>query len=364
VRNDPTRQVACPRRARGSWDAHGSLGSRGAGHARGLLGRALHFALVLVVAFAAAAALAQAPLDTLRIWHPNTMAFAAPFKLIGESGVLADYARSVEINEWTTPDILRSVLVNGGSEVTAVPTYVGANLANRGVDVKMAAVIVWGLLWVIGPDGAAPEWESLRGQTVLIPFANDMPDLVFQRLAVANGLTPGKDFTIQYFATPQDVVAQLVGGRGQWAVMPEHLATVALANANRNGQALGRFLNLQDEWAIITGRSRIPQAGIVVPSRLAAERPDVLGGVLTALEQAVAKVNAADAETVATLAAAFDLPAPVLSDVIPRLNLAVVPAAEAREELEAFYSELAVLSPDIIGGGLPDASFYLPDPRE
>ena len=139
MRNDPTRQVACPRRARGSWDAHGSLGSRGAGHARGLLGRALHFALVLVVAFAAAAALAQAPLDTLRIWHPNTMAFAAPFKLIGESGVLADYARSVEINEWTTPDILRSVLVNGGSEVTAVPTYVGANLANRGVDVKMAA---------------------------------------------------------------------------------------------------------------------------------------------------------------------------------------------------------------------------------
>ncbi|MBX3142026.1 MAG: ABC transporter substrate-binding protein [Trueperaceae bacterium] len=321
-------------------------------------------ALAVAVVLTAAAALAQAPLDVLRVWHPNTLAFAAPFKLIGGSGVLADYAKSIEISEWTTPDILRSVLVNRGSEVTAVPTYVGANLANRGVDVKMAAVLVWGLLWMIGPDGAAPEWESLRGQTVLVPFANDMPDLVFQSLAVANGLTPGEDFTVQYFATPQDVVAQLVSGRGQWAVLPEHVATVALANANKNGQALGRFLNLQDEWAVITGRSRIPQAGIVVPTWLAEERPDVLGGVLTALEQAVAEVNAADADTIATLAAAFDLPEPVLRDVIPRLNLQVVPAAEARAELEAFYGELAVLSPDIIGGGLPDASFYLADPRE
>lgn len=157
MRNDLLTSAARPRCSRVPCDTRGLLA-----HVvrRAIVPRA---ALAVAVVLTAAAALAQAPLDVLRVWHPNTLAFAAPFKLIGGSGVLADYAKSIEISEWTTPDILRSVLVNRGSEVTAVPTYVGANLANRGVDVKMAAVLVWGLLWMIGPDGAAPEWESLRG---------------------------------------------------------------------------------------------------------------------------------------------------------------------------------------------------------
>ncbi len=57
------------------------------------------------------------------------------------------------------------------------------------------------------------------------------------------------------------------------------------------------------------------------------------------------------------------MPAPMVTQVIPRLNLEVVPAADAQAELEQFFSELATLSPDIIGGSLPDADFYLDDPR-
>lgn len=63
------------------------------------------------------------------------------------------------------------------------------------------------------------------------------------------------------------------------------------------------------------------------------------------------------------LSEASGVPPPVIGQVIPRLNLEVVPAAEAQEELEEFFGQLATLSPDIIGGGLPDAAFYLPDPR-
>ncbi len=94
------------------------------------------------------------PLDVLRIRHPNTLAFAAPFLLIKSEGALGAYADSVDVDVWPTPDVLRSMLVNGQSEVTAVPTYVGANLANRGIDVRMAAVVVWGLLSVVGPEDA------------------------------------------------------------------------------------------------------------------------------------------------------------------------------------------------------------------
>ena len=87
------------------------------------------------------------------------------------------------------------------------------------------------------------------------------------------------------------------------------------------------------------------------------------GAVLDALEESVATVNAAAPETVATLSEASGVPVPLVEQVIPRLNLEVVAAADARVELEQFFTELAPLSPDIIGGGLPDADFYLADPR-
>lgn len=306
---------------------------------------------------------AQEKLDSLRFRHPTSLAFAAPFQLLQDSEQLLAFANEIDVAPWSTPDILRSLLVTGGSDVTAVPTYVGANLANRGIDVKMAAVVVWGILHVLGPEGTPMTWESLRGETVMVPFPNDMPDLVFRHLAEANGLIPGEDFEVQYFAKPQDVVAQLVSGRGQWAVMSEHTATLAIMNAKKNGNDIGRVLDLQEEWAVVTGNPRIPQAAVVVPDWISEERPELLAAVLDALTEAVAKVNEASPETVAALAAAFDLPEQVVADVIPRLNLEVTPAGDVQDELEAFYSELAKRSPDIIGGHLPPASFYLPDPR-
>jgi NitT/TauT family transport system substrate-binding protein len=302
-------------------------------------------------------------LEQLRIHHPETLAFAAPFTVLNSSGALAEAVEEVSIANWTTPDVLRSLVANGESDVTAVPSYVAANLYNRGVQVHLAAVVVWGLIWLLGPDGTPADWESLRGQTVMIPFPNDMPDLVFRYLAAANGLAPGEDFQIEYYSQPPEIVGRLVAGDGSFAVLPEHLATVALAQANQNGRDLGRVFDLQAEWAEAAGTSpRIPQAGIIVSDAIA-EDPAALAAILDALEASVATVNYAAPDTLAALSEASGVPVPVVEQVIPRLNLDVVPAAQAQEELERFFDELATLSPDIIGGGLPDDDFYLSDPR-
>ena len=58
-----------------------------------------------------------------------------------------------------------------------------------------------------------------------------------------------------------------------------------------------------------------------------------------------------------------DVPAPVVKEVIPRLQLKIVAAADAKSELEDFYTRLSTLNPDIIGGSLPAADFYVADPR-
>lgn len=100
-----------------------------------------------------------------------------------------------------------------------------------------------------------------------------------------------------------------------------------------------------------------------MPGKLVDSRPDVVAAVLSELERTVALINAKGADTVAALAAASALPDAVVSDVIPRLNLEVVAGADAQPALERLFEELASLSPDIIGGKLPAAEFYVADPR-
>lgn len=300
------------------------------------------------------------PLASLRIRHPDTLAFAAPFAIVADAGELSDVAREVDVATWASPDELRALLVNGDAEVAAVPSYVAANLHNRGVDVRVVAVVGWGLLHLIGPDGAAGGWDALRGETVHVPFQGDMPDLVFGFLAEANGLEPGVDLTVDYHAQPFEIVALMAAGRAEWAVLPEHAATLALAQARKAGMSVGRAMDLQDEWGTATGtRPRIPQVAVVMPGTLVDERPDVVAAVQRELEAAVAKAVEPSAALVATLAESSGLPAEVVADVLGRLNLEFAGGAEAREELERFYGALVERSPDIVGGELPGDRFYV-----
>lgn len=300
----------------------------------------------------------ELPIPQLRIRHPESLAFGAPFAVLADRGA-PQLTDELDVDVWTSPDVLRSLLINQEAELTAVPSYVAANLHNRDVDVQLAAIMVWGLLWVLGPDDIPATWDELEGATVVVPFPNDMPDLVFRRLLDHNGLVPGTDLEIRSVAQPAEAVAQLVSGQADWAVLPEHAASLALARATESGRELDRVIDLQQAWGdAFDTPARIPQAGIVVPTSLA-EQPALVTALLDEVADTVDVVNAQDPATIDLLADRFDLPPGLVADVIPRLNLEVVPAAAAQEELEAFFTELAALSPEIIGGQLPDDGLYL-----
>lgn len=300
------------------------------------------------------------PVERVSIIYPETLAFQAPFTFISDDRALGDVTDSVTKGNWNSPDVLRSLLIKGDADVAAVPTYVGANLFNKEIDVRLVAVVVWGLVWLLGPEGQEGDWDAIRGQTIMIPFQNDMPDIVFRYLARANGLEPGEDFKIEYYALPPAVIAPLVQGKGKWAVLPEHITTLALTQANANGQKITRALDLQEEWVKATGSDEmIPQAGVVMPGDLVDERPDVVAAFFKDLQASVARVNEASAQTVATLAQESGLEPDVVEGLIPRLNLKVVSGADARGSLEDFFNELAEESPELIGGKLPADDFYV-----
>ncbi|EHS55944.1 ABC transporter substrate-binding protein [Paenibacillus kribbensis] len=295
-------------------------------------------------------------LDKLTIQAPLGISVSSPMYHILEQHMLDPYANEVKYIPWKSPDELRARLTSEQADISAVPTYVGANLYNRGMDVKMLNVLIWGILYVVGPEGETVDWESLRGQTVYVPMKGDMPDLVFRYLLQKNSLDPAKDLKLEYVSASQELVALLASGKAKYAVIPEHLATMA----TKKVKGTSKVMNLQEEWAKSTGQpARIPQAGILISGKLVREHPETVAALQQAFKESVSYLKDNPRKGAEEIVKYQDgLTPELITSLIPSLNLQFLSAQEAKAELEFFYKELSVLSPEIIGGKLPDEDFY------
>lgn len=277
---------------------------------------------------------------------------------------LADYAplrelvADLEVAVWANPDQLRAGLVTGQMHLAATPTNVAANLYRRGLPVRLLNVTVWGILHVLSTSERVVGWRDLTGPRLLIPFRGDTPDLVFQYLARANGLDL-RALTIQYTGSPLEAVQLLLAGRGEVAVLHEPAATAAEMVGARQGVRVRRVLDLQTEWGRATGRPpRIPQAGTLARRDLIEAHPDVIAAVQRGLAEAVGWTLNNPAAAAARSSRLLGLEPPVIERSLARTPLRFVTARDARSELEFYFQRLYELSPDVIGGGLPDDAFY------
>lgn len=299
-------------------------------------------------------------LEKLAIQAPAGVSITAPLYKLIEDNMMNDVAEETEFLTWNTPDEMRSRISSGQVDVSAVPTYVGANLYNKDVKIQLINTLIWGILYMVGPDGEELSWDSLKGNTIHVPFKGDMPDLVFQYLLDKNGIDSEKDIKIEYTSTPQEVVQLLAAGKAKYAILPEHTASLAVGKAKKEGVVLQKSISLQEEWANATGKSpRIPQAGIVVSTKLIQEHPEVVEELQTNIEKSIQFLTD-EPESAGQLIATYQegLEPAFIEKLLPSLNIEFVTAQDAKEELEFFFTELASLSPDIIGGKLPDEGFY------
>ncbi|MBB3810593.1 ABC transporter substrate-binding protein [Pseudochelatococcus contaminans] len=300
------------------------------------------------------AARAAAPLV---LWGPP----AAPSIVLAQavaSGALKHIAPEASFRTWKNPDELRAGISSGTFGATVVPTYVAANLYNRGLGVRLVNVLTNGLLFVVAPSGTVTDIASLRGRKVAVPFRNDMPDLIFRRLLVSAKLATS-DLDIDYSGSPSEAMQMLLTGRVDAAFLTEPLATAAILRASVAGKKLERAVSAQEVWKTITGTSVIPQAGLAVTEKLSADLgADGLAALQTALEQALAQVQKDPAAAAAAVSQTLELPAPVIAQAIPFSNLVVNRASAEKPALTTLFEALAQEDPRIIGGKLPDDGFF------
>ena len=120
-------------------------------------------------------------------------------------GRLAKQA-DVSLKIWRSPDQLRAGVAGGQYKVMMSPSNVGANLRNQGRKIGMVNILTNGIIQLVGKT-SLPRPQDLAGKKILIPFKNDMPDIVFQALMKKLNIDTGK-IGISYAATPAEAVAR------------------------------------------------------------------------------------------------------------------------------------------------------------
>lgn len=280
-----------------------------------------------------------------------------------ETNALSDVAEKIEFKLWKNPDELRALAIKGDVDFLALPTNTAAILNNKGVDLKLLNVSVWGILGMISRNGGMKSLKDFKGKKIAVPFRADMPDIVFKQLLKKEGLDPKKDFELVYVASPVDAMQMLIMRRIDHALLAEPAISMALRKTKSFPVSLVapdlyRSVDLQEEWGKIFNTSGdVPEAGVAVMGHVKDEH------VIKRFKEEYAKslewYKTHPKEAGELVVKTLDmLNEDGVSDSISHARLKNVSAAEAKKDLEFFFNILKEEEPKSIGDRLPENSFY------
>jgi NitT/TauT family transport system substrate-binding protein len=305
---------------------------------------------------------AEEKLDKIVIAGPFASVSHPILRMI-ETNALKDVANEIEFKLWKNPDELRALAIKSDVDFLAVPTNTAAILNNKGIDIKLLNVSVWGILGMISRDNSLKTLKDFKGKKIAVPFRGDMPDIVFSHLLKKEGLDPKKDFELVYVASPIDAMQMLIMRRIDHALLAEPAISIALRKTKSFpisvvAPDLFRSVDLQEEWAkIFNTTGDIPQAGIAVMGRM--KDKHVIQRFQEEYDKALRWYISNPKEAGKLVVKTLDmLNEEGVSDSIAHVRLKSVNAVDAKKDLEFFFNVLKEEDPKSIGEKLPQDSFY------
>lgn len=283
---------------------------------------------------------------------------SVPLILLAAGGRLRGVVSEVSFRTWEGPERLEELVSSGWLHAAQAPINAAAALYRKGLGVRLLNVNVWGGLCLLAAGDGMRGWDDLGEGGVAVPFRGNVPDLVFRYLAKQAGVNE-QELEPRYAASPVEALRALLGGEVRAAVLPEPLATAAELRGDQRDLEVRRVLDLRQEWGRLTGGpGRIPQAGMFAVESLVNGNPELVRELQAGFAEAVEQVSKEPREAARAAAEHLGLEASLIEKSLPNTPMEVVPAAQAREEVEAFFTRMEAVSPGVIGEELPDDGFY------
>ena len=274
-----------------------------------------------------------------------------------QQGQLAKQA-DVSLKIWRSPDQLRAGVASGQFKVMMSPSNVGANLRNQGRKVGMVNILTNGITQLVCKQTiAAP--QDLAGKKVILPFKNDMPDIVLQSLLKKRKIDASK-VSLTYAATPAEAVGLFLGKDYHAAVLPEPMASACILRGKVMGANIVRGFDLVKAWGqAFNTKPLIPMAGIIADEAYFRAHKAQFDTFHQDLKNALAWINA-NRQSAAKIGKNYlPAPEPALVMGLDGARLTVTKASEIKNEILHFYEILMQFNPKLLGGKMPDNGFFL-----
>jgi NitT/TauT family transport system substrate-binding protein len=261
---------------------------------------------------------------------------------------------SIDFNIKNEPVQIRPALFREKTTFAVVPTNMASILYNKGVSYKLAAIPVWGTLYLFGQE-KIDNWQELKGKKIHLMAKGMTPDIMFKFLLKKHGIDPQKDVDLDYsFPTHIELANAVASGKAKLGVISEPLVSMVMAKNNK----VHPLMSLNEEWKKAT-KKEIPQTALLVQKKMASEKPEVVKAFLSEYEQSVKWVNANPKE-----AAELIVKHNILNDKkvaiqsIPRCNMHFKNMTEAKKQVNDYLKIFYEMNPKTVGGKLPDEAFY------
>jgi len=286
---------------------------------------------------------------------------ALPSLMIGialKQGKIAQiYDTNLEI--WRTPDQLRVGVASGEYQVMMSPANVGVNLQNQGQNVGMIDILTGGLSHILSKNAKISALHELENKKMIMPFKNDMPDIVLKALFKKLGVNADK-IDITYTMAPSESAEMFLMRDFDFAFLPEPVASACVLKGQNLGVDVKRNLDISQIWGDAFGvKPMIPQAGIIANRDFFAAKKADFEILHEDLKIALSWIKENPNEAANFGANLFAASQNAIETAIPNANLCVYKASEIRAEIEKFFEIIMEFNPKLLGGALPKDDFFL-----
>lgn len=259
------------------------------------------------------------------------------------------------------PGQVKAMIMEGIPDFAMLPTTMAALLYNKGQDYILAAIPVWGTLYLFGSDTSINSWEGLKDKRISLMEKGNTPDVLFRFLAKANGIDPEKDITLDYsFPGHIELANAIASGVSPLGVISEPMVSLV----QRKNDTLRPIMDLNLEWDKQFGDTiPLAQTALLVKKEFLAQHPEIVEEYLVSLKESIIWVNNNSNEAAGLIRKYEILPDSVAAvNSIPRSNLKFSFSWQEKEGIEQYLKVFYTFNPLIIGGKLPDEEFYYKKP--
>lgn len=257
-----------------------------------------------------------------------------------------------------SPDIMATRILSGETDIAVLPTNVAAKLYNKGAEIRMAAIVGGGVLYLVSNKKLEinrSDWDALKGHKVQLIAKGSTPDIAFRYLAESNGLDIAKDITTDYSFDQIELTQLMIAGNADLGILPEPFVT----NSLKSNKDLEIIMDIQEEWGKVSKQDILPQTCLVISKKLIDNNSSAIDEFIREYSKSIdwANNNPKDA---GKLAEGFEIGIKevIAEEVIPRCNLMFESGDNSKSITKDYLEILNQFSPDDIGGKIPDEEFY------